>query len=58
MGNDIKYKDLEQTRLLAYTIVDNIFYPDGTKSHAEYAKRINQAGDIARMIDKHNNKSK
>jgi len=49
-----KYAELEKTRTLAYKIVDKIHYPNGIKSHSDFAKRINQAGEIARMIENHN----
>jgi len=51
-----KYAEVEKTRKLAATIVDSVFYPEGVKSHSEFANRFNQVGDIARLIDKHNSK--
>jgi hypothetical protein len=58
MNKEKSYAELEPTRELAYKIVDKVFYPNGTSTHEEYIRRINQAGEISRMIIKHNEEQK
>ena len=42
--------DYQKTLPLASTIVDKILYPDGIKSHTDYANRINKIADVNKIL--------